>query len=313
MTSLTPAQLIKAAGAPEYAKIAHVDSYEDFAVNSKDATFISYAKALVKNATGDQWQQLEDHIRFWGIASDCAKLKNKYAELSEVAELPESDYTLVKEYGGQTVRKFAAYDAPSTVKSAVALYETREAFPYEWRNEVATKLLAKTASYQAQLPAYVELYLQKAAAFGAVGEAQLEQAYIERDLVCPAQHRDAFEKVAEVISALMDSSELRADHDFVKEAMAAIDSYDSLVPGASPVEELIPDSLVVSRLEKVASDESDSFVKLSNGHEVDIRTIDKATLDMIDEKLSKLAGAELRDVLATIPRPDADLLCRAIA
>lgn len=313
MTSLTPAHLVKAAGAPDFVKVSHVDLSNEYDLSSKEATYISYAHALIKGASGDKWSDLEDHIRFWGVTAECARLKNKYAELNEVRELPESDYALVKEYGGQTIRKFAAFDAPSTVKSALALYDSREALPYDWKNEVATKLLAKTAQYQAELPAYLNVYLQKVAAFGAVGEIELEKAYIERDLAYPSQYREEFNKVAEVLDALMSSPELRCDYDFIKEASTIIDRCDSMAGVDIPVEGLISDALLVSKLEKIASDESTYIVKMINGKDLDVRDLKKEALDMIDEKLSKLGHAELADVVKTLPRGDADLLSRILA
>jgi hypothetical protein len=310
MPLITPAQLIKAASCPGYVKVAHVDSYDGFPVNSKEATYVSFASALCKGASGDDWQNIEDHVRFWGITDDCVTLKNKYAALNEVTELPEADYAMVAKYAGEDVKKFPIFDTPSLLKSAMAFYDARDAFPYAWRNEAATKFLVKAAELKAELPRYLDTYLQKAACFGAVGVEELETALIERDNHCSPQHRDAFEKVAELLDTMMDSPELRADHDFVKEAFQTLDSFDSMIGYYNPVENLIPDELVVSKLEKVASEEKSAFVTLTNGKELDLRTLDKTALDMIDDKLSKLAGDELRGALETLPRPDAELLTR---
>lgn len=313
MPLLTVSHIVKAAGAPEYVKLANVHDDAEYEFSTKEATYISYASALVKGASGDRWQEVEDMVRFWGITPDCAKVRAKYAELNQPTELPDQDFALNVQYAGDKVRKFAAFDAPSTIKSAVSFYEAKDAFPFEWRHDVATKLLAKTALYKATLPEYVETYLQKAACYGAVGEAELENALISRDATCSPQHRETFEKVAEVISALMDSRELRADRDFVKAAMVAIDQYDTMTGNFSPVEQLIPDSLVVSQLEKVAASHDAYIVKLVNGHQLDTRELTKEALEMVDSKLAKLGAAELAEVLPTLPRQDADLLVRAVA
>jgi len=309
---LTLQAVVKASGVPEFVKSASIPEAVEYDYSTKEATYLSYVQALIKNADADTLSDACDYAKFWGIAADCAKAKEKIAGLMQTPELADSDYALVAEDRGHKIQKYAAYDGLTTVNAAEAFYENREKYPYEWRGKIAQNLLTKSAQYCAILPQYLAVYLEKAAAYGAAGIGALEDAMILREQACPAEHSDSFEKVAVLIEAMIDDEKLRTDHDFVKEAVSVIDQFDTLIGFKQALaEDIIPDELVLSNLQKLASADK-NIVKLANGFELDVRDLTKDDLNAVDCKLASMSIEELQDVLPTLPRSDADLLTRIL-
>lgn len=305
--------VIKASGIPEFVKAANVPDEVEYDYSSKETTYLSFVQALVKNASGDILSDACDYAKFWGITAECVKAKEKIAELMQTPELKDEDYALVACDGGVKIQKYAAYDAASVVSASEAFYENRDKYPFEWRNKVAQVLLTKAAQHCAVMPAYLSRYLEKAGGYGAAGKEALEDALISREQACPAEHQDSFDKVAQVVEAMIADEALRTDIDFVKDAMTVIDGFDTLIGYKEALaEEIIPDELVLTNLRKVAAGDR-CVIKLANGYELDVRDLSKDDLGIIDNKLASLSQEELIDVLPTLPRSDADLLTRILA
>lgn len=311
---ITPsvAQVVRATGIPAFVKSASLEDGRDYDFRTRESTYISYVTALTKQASGNELQSCIDHAKFWNIEEDCGKVKTKLAELMHAPELTDADFALVFKDDGNTIRKFASYDSPTLVEAAINFYDSRSDFPYELRAQAATHLLAKTGSHKAILPDYIYTYLQKAAAFGALGVKELEDALIERDQHCTSEYRDEFSKVACIIESMIEIEALRCDHDFIKSAMSTIDNYDAITefPG-NLIEESVSGKLTVSELQKVAA-EQQFTVKLINGCEVDVRGLKKEALAAVDPELSYMNHEKLIGILPTLPRNDADLLSRLI-
>jgi hypothetical protein len=312
---LSVPQVIRATGIPAFVKsAAAIPADGTLNYNTRETTYVSFVTALVKGASAAEWQDCADHVKFWGIEQECAQAKAKYAELMQTPELTLEDYALVARTGnGQLVKKYAAYDGGTTAQAAVAFYEQRDAYPYEWRADAAARLLNKAARYQAVLPEYVQNYLEKAAAFGAVGEKELEDAIVAREQACPSEYRDTFAKIAELAEQLLAREDLRSDHDFIKSAMATIDHFDAMIHyDGELIEEAIPGDLTVSNLQKIAGDMRFE-INLINGLKIDVRQLEKKALAAIDPDLAYKSDEQLIDILPTLPKPDADLLARILA
>jgi hypothetical protein len=110
---------------------------------------------------------------------------------------------------------------------------------------------------------------------------------------------------------MADNPDLAKDEGFVKEAMSAVDRLDSELPYEVPlVEEIISDELALNSLCKVASDEAANHIKLMNGETIDVRSLTKEALSVINPDLAGMELDELKNVLATLPKTDAELLTR---
>jgi len=313
MEPLTLAQALRVIERPAYVtKTAAAPGAYSF--DDREATFISYLQAELDNADAQIKQACVDHAKLWGITEDCEKSVAQLKTASAPRELQASDYALVFEYNGKTLAKYAAYDPSSVVESAVSFHDNRHRYPFHLRKQAASSLLARAERMDVHLPAYVDTYLHKAAGLGVATSDNIENAMITRDDACPREHRDAFEKVAQVLDLMYETPALRYDFGFVKSAIAALDRFDTLAGIADRVplpEEIIDDNSTVPVLQKAAA-YSRRIVRLVNGAEIDTSQLTKEALSAVDANLNGLNEAELTEVLPTLPKSDADLLVRLV-
>lgn len=286
---------------------------EDYSFSDRDATFCSFVTAHVKHANEAVLQSCREHADFWGIRGKCDAAIEKLSNWQR-PERPDTDFALVR----SGLRKFACYNADSTVEAAIDFHESRAKYPYAWRKEAATQLLARAEQFDANLPAYIETSLQKSAGFGYPTPESVEESLVCR-LNQVKQAQDEYgEKLGQLLNHLIDNSDLRHDNDFVKCAMETLEQFDAQLglTDRYDTDVLYPEDLIsgentLGALTKQAAALSPS-VTLVNGADVDLGTLSKEALAAVDPGLAKMAEDELIDVLPTLPKGDADLLARLI-
>lgn len=295
------------------------DGTEDYEFADRNATFCSYVTAHVKHASADRLQTCAQHARFWGIENECQEAVTKLANYSAPA-LVDNDYALLQQSGGQTVRKYAAFDQQSTLTAGIAFEDNKHLYPLAWRKQAAVRLLERAERFGCNLPAYVESGLQKSAGFGFASKESTTNALISRLNMHKkaGAYPEVLTKLAEFLGHLAENEHLRYDREFVKSAMATMEAADAELGytdiygrGLALPEDLIDPSLTVSELQKIAG-VSTGHVELINGQVVDTRCISKEALAAVSEDLAKLASEQLVEVLPTLPKPDADLLVRLL-
>ena len=304
-------ELLTICGRPDYVKVAaDQPPAEARDPHSREAVYLEYVTKLAANRPVDG---LHDLGRFWGIAGDLKTAGDRWAAHNVTVEPSDEDFALLVDHGGEKIRKFAAYDAPSTVRAASAFYENRAHYPYGWRKIASERLLAREEQYGAVLPEGVRQYLVKAAGLAGFTQESLEDAIRARYAVTPRAIAGEFTKLAEVLNGIAGSPELRHDRETVGIALQALDSFDRELPRACTVK-LAEESLEVLEedLYKVASDAHGDLVRLQNGQIVKISALTEDALLAVSPELTKMSADELRDVLPTLPMPDADLLTRLI-
>jgi len=304
------ADILRSTGTPDFVKTAVADDgTADF--STREATFITFARGLVKAASGDEQEHVDIHTRFWGIEKECNEFRAKLAALQQPWLLPDSAFCLLRKEA--SVRKYAAFDSASTRMAAISFTEQASNYPFAWRNEAATAILHKAAEYKTALPEYVENYLHKAACFGAADVEAVEEAILLREQITAPEHAESFQKVATVLEQMIADPALRTDMGFLKEAMAAVDAFDQASnPTALLIENIISDGLTLPSLQKMAAEDS-LIVTLTNGVEVDCSKLTKQALAAVDPNLANMELGELASVLPTLPRPDAELLSRILS
>lgn len=315
MDTLSVEEALRYVGRSDLVKTAS-DSEEDYTFSTKNATFVSYVTALVKQANEVVMQRCRDHAKFWKIADDCEAAQAKLATY-EAPQLAPTDFALLQKNGDSVVCKYAAYDRDSTVKAASAFYDNRAKYPLKWRSDTAVNLLRKSAEYKAHLPDYVDTYLHKAAGFGFATPESVENMVVER-LNCTKTVKTAADtsKLSEVANCMLADESLCVDSQFLKSAMSVIEQYDAengltdlYGSSVSLPEELIDSRFTTNQLTKVAGI-SKLAVELTNGKRVDVTKLSKEALAAVDPELAKMASSDLVDVLPTLPKSDADLLVR---
>lgn len=308
--------VLRATGVPDFVKTASVSDDADPGADysTRESTFLTYARALWKGASAEQVSEAFDHAKFWDILPHCESFRTKLAQLRQPWNLADDAFCMLqKTASGDKLRKYAAFDPSSTRMAAIGFYDNRANYPFAWRHETARNILSKAAAYNIPLPDYVDTYLHKAACFGAASPESLQEALLIREQVCPNEHAEDFQKVAVVLEQMIETPALRANMDFLKEAMATVDAFDQEANPTVPlIEEVIGDSLTLPNLQKTAAEDK-LTISLINGHELDVRTLTKEALAAVDPNLAAMDHNELANVLPTLPKPDAELLTRLVA
>jgi hypothetical protein len=314
-------------GRPGYCKVAanqaveacpasgYADDAQVYACHTKDAAFCSAVAAHENALMGqpvnpDVQSRLAKFAAFWGVESDVKAaqvvLDRAYTQLKP-RDLADSDYALRNDQ----VRKYAAYDADSTVRSATAFCQNRHAYPLAWRKQAAQELLARAEAHGAVLPEYASQYLHKAAGYAVPSQDAITSAIVQRLNISASP--ETF-KLAEALDALAGDPELRYNPELVSQMLDVMDLHDRQTKMAAHygTRLALPEEIcewTIPAMEKVAA-QSAHYVTLANGHEVDVTDLPHdalATLDLGGASCQKLA-----EVLPTLPLPDADLLVRML-
>lgn len=298
-------------GRDDLAKTA-ADHAEDYTFADRNATFISSVAAHVNGASDSIKEACAEHARFWQIEDECNAAIDKIASYTPPS-LKEASYAIPE------LRKYAAYDADSTVTAASAFYDHRDRYPRAMRKSAAVRLIERAERFGANMPAYLDRYLHKAAGFGYPSVETLEDALVQRlNLLKAAQDSEA-EQLSAVFGAFIKNASARYDDRLVDDLISVVEKFDATT-GLTPKygecldlpEEMIDGSLTTGEMTKVAGGIKKMAVKLTNGQTVDVTQITKEALSAVDGELAELGEDELVDVLPTLPRPEADLLARLI-
>ena len=236
--------LLGVAGKPAYVKAASEQEHHagaaptacadgldgQYPCDSRESTYVSALKVAAAKADGEDVAAIEGQLikfaSFWQIEDDVRGALDKVASHLAPVEIEDSDYALHETYQGQPVRKFAAYDATSTIKAAEAFHGNRHRYPLAWRQKTARALIKKARAHDAELPETVNTYLFKAAGYGFPS-----QDAIEDGLVCRLNHithtrKTAGEKLAQALGVIADSPHLRYNHDLVGDMLEITDRFD---------------------------------------------------------------------------------------
>lgn len=297
-------------GRPELVKAGSAD----YTFLTKEATFASFVTAVVKQASAETRAQCAEYAKFWGILDACKTAEAKLAAYVP-AEIPDSAYALNETFGTEKIQKYACVSADTTVAAATSFVENRAAYPLSWRKTAAVKLLTKAARYEANLPEYVDTYLHKAAGYACPTEQSVEDAVIARmNLLIKVAETDLTLALTEMVGAFHDET-VQYDDSIVKTAVDLLDRVDShyglsVAYGAGLA---LPEEMCVRTLPalaKTAAELTNDVVHMTNGQDLRVSTLSKTALAAVEAKLAGMDAAELADVLPTLPRGDADLLCR---
>lgn len=331
--------LLGVTGRPSYVKAASEQVAEDAPVlpqacadgihgrlpcNSKEATFLSAAKVASARAAGKPYnteteQGIMKFARFWQITDDVVATQQKIAAAAEPRTLGSSDFALNEVSQGTVLKKYAAYDGDTTTRAASAFYENRHKYPLPWRQKTAKELIARATRFGVigEIPGNVSTYLHKAA-----GYAFPSQEAIANSLVCrlnrlPGSKKVASEKLAAALGAIADAPHLRYNHELVQDVLTLTDRFDRELKLASHYSDddvTLPEEmldLTTPMVKHAGEVHRGGEVDLQNGSTVNVHFLTKEALEIVDPELAKMSKIKLAGVLPTLPRPDADLLCKA--
>lgn len=225
---------------------------------------------------------------------------------------PEVKYAMDMSISGKHYQLFPFNDSTSMKEAAETFYASRAKLPWAAREKIARVLFEEILGAGGTEVVPVEdlafKYLCKAAGFGIPDMECAESMLLQRMHRARGAHQESFQKVACILR------EAEGSPEWDKFAMAAFDSLDSELAlkqayGKSlrlPEEDLYVNSVLEI---KTASDEG--LVTLMNGKVIKVADIDWQKVAMVDPVLheeTKGGTEKVAEILATWPRPDADLL-----
>lgn len=309
--SLTLLEALSVVGRESLVKTA--GTHTGYSFKTKDATFISYIDAHLKQASSQELEEAVNYARFWNILPECQEAMNKIAQ-HKPQETPDSIFALCQHIGSQKIRKYASYDADSTREAAIAFYDNRNKYPLSWRAKTAAELLNRAEKYEMEMPEYLNTYLHKAAGAGYPTEKTIEDILISRRESVKLAYAEEVDKLSTLLGLMADDTALQLNCTFVKQAVECLENFDvacgltdAYDRGLPLPEELIATENTLPALSKIANS---SYAQLVNGVEIDVRSLRKTALAAVDPRLGNMDYEELVEVLPTLPYEDADLLVR---
>lgn len=307
-------------GRPAYVKVAaEVDfgeldripssSFADpetrqFPCHTKEACWVSAAYMAHNGTTGNAIKRLEKFAADWGIGSDVqitfakAEIRTQLAKTAAAA-MP---YALDVQHGTERIKRFPVATPELVKTSCDRFYADRAKYPWKWRAEAASNLIAKVAEHKVEkwVNPDVRDYLDRAAARGTLDKSAMWNALATAEYYFP--NDAAVQKLASVVEALdgLDDPKL---------TKVACDAFALLhEAGLNKFIDWLPEEKLIGKtMTKLAAERSD-FVKLADGSTVNLDDIGVEKLAAVVPELTHLSRDELRDVLPTLPLDVAERL-----
>lgn len=290
-----------------YADMEH----KDYACHTKEATLVNYAYFVDNrdnyNRTDRERIQnrFNEKLAFWDLEDSVKDIEEAVTKTAAVK------YAM--EISGDAL--FGYNDKDSLVKAASDFYENRHRFPYENRKAASQKLLKEAEKSGVTYSNDVVRFLKKSAGWAIPSADGIVSLVHRRVYDRDFKNTEHLSKIAEAGAAL--AKDVKGDKLYDTEKVAAfllaVDAYDRITKVASRYSNFgVPEEFVFgdTEVEKVAS-EFKAVVKLTNGREVTLSDGFFQKLSSADPDLAKsiMGNADkAREILPTLPRPDADYI-----
>lgn len=280
-----------------------------FPVHTAADTVLSATYAAMAN--GALAPGVMDRIKsasvLWGNTAEVTKVIDEI----KTQKVPAVKFAMDLDVGGKHYQLFPFSDPRSLKEAAETFFDSRVKLPWAAREKVARvlfeEILGEGGNEVVKVPDATFKYLCKAAGFG-IPDMECAETMLLQRMNRAEGHQASFKKVAGILREAAGSPE------WDKFAMAAFDALDGELAVKQaygktlrlPEEDLYVDSVLDI---KTASDEG--LVQLMNGKTIKVSDIDWQKVAMVDPVLheeTKGGTEKVAEVLATWPRPDADLL-----
>jgi len=280
-------------------------------------------------------KRLEQYAHHWGIKDACDRIKAAWLDLNKTAEdqLPDSAYAYVwKGENGTKDRHLPMRTAMEVKAAAEYVQEHRDKFAYPVRRTMALKILEKAASFGAAIGSHAE-FLEKQAGRGVCDPAEVVAAIEKRAMCVPADAGVTFDengkaqgglrlhfmKMANMVRTAPRQA-LQPDM-LVKlaETMDQLDRQLGLVNRYGNGLERPEDVIFKSTFGKVASDMAQHVATTSGKYyeKEAFRRLPVADVEAlfgnefaqrVKTPLGEIDAEKMAEEVATLPRPDAQLL-----
>lgn len=284
-----------------------------FPCHTKAATWLSYAWFLENRGEMPEKmaqhieQRLDNYASYWTITPQIDALKSRHNELYKDAEsrLPDSSFALVVETENGLKQRDYPLRNPLEVKAAAGWFlQNRDAWPYSWRQKIATKILEKAGQFGVAL-ADMHANLEQCAGRGFCTPkeaAALIRGRTFADVKAEPAIKEALRKLADEIehapTLCVESTQLQK----VAEVVDQFDRKHNLVKNYGP-EFSRPEEVLFSMTYKEASSTLASCFGTATGYlysKEDLRRVDPEDLHLLFG--DKIAGAALSGELMDVEK-----------
>lgn len=280
--------------------------------------------------------RLIKYADYFKIIPECAAIQKAWQTRHKTAaeELPDSAYAYVW-YGnnGTKERSYPLRNSVEVKTAAEYLATYRDRFPYTTRRTMATKILEKAAQFSAAIPEYTE-FLERQAGRGCGDKERIVQAIIKRAYLIPEDAGVTFDAdgkatggIRKMFFDMADSVRKRSQQDMgpdtlqkLAETLDQCDRHNGFTTKyASDGIERPEDVCFEMTFSKTAAEEAHhvptttgkvyekaAFKNLSLGDVESLFGTDFA--NMVRNPLGGIDVEKMAEQVATLPRPDAQLL-----
>lgn len=320
-----------------------------FPCHTKQATWLAQAYFCLAEPQYSKEEQalIQDRITkqaaYWGIKGMTDRLRTTWKKLAstERPEVSDSDHALVVDMGeGKKLRRMPMPNPLSVKLAGEYLFANRYNYPYQWRRSSARRILKKAMEYDKRFKDGEKVagaslgvlkfdddtqeYLERASGFGMCHPKQAAEQLSRRALMISPRFNDVREKIATIAKELHEMED--CDADLLHKIAEAVDWSDRQT-GLYKQYHLgvdLPEEMFFRVLEKEAEAVLNSHVTLTTGNSWPI----EAFSHLPAQKIAEVLGGEVAEALAgnhglldlekfaeiapTLPRPDAELLERAL-
>jgi len=306
---------------------ADVREPKQFPCNTKIATYLSCLWFLEKRAhipskiASMVEARLDRFAQYWNISKDVQQLKTKNASFarSDLDQLPDSSFALVRKESGLVDRRYPLRNALEVKAAADWFANNRDSFVYDERKDMAQRILDQANKYCADITNNVELLHKQAGRGFCTTEKAAE--FIEmraRVTRAPAEVKQGLFKLAADVRK-MDA--LVFNNCVVDNLARIVDNYDraynvKLSSATQRLEDVLFEN-TQAEVQKLAQEicpmTTGSIYEIEQFGQLKVADIsDLFGPDFAKEvsKGLKIDSQKMAEVAQTLPRPDAQMLDR---
>lgn len=301
---------------------------KQFPCHTKASAWLSYLFYQEKRAEFHPKDRAKIEERFdaqgkyWSLGDEYKRIKTAHDALHKEADavLPDSAYAYVwVAENGTKDRKLPMRSAAEVKHAADWLHQYCDRIAFSDRNTIATRILTKAASFGASLGDKSE-FLERQAGRGVCSPAEVVSMIEDRaKLATDVTLRAHFMKLASVVR---DTPRQALTPDMMIKLAGTIDTLDrgmNLVGKYSPGLPRAEDVLFKATFTKVASERA-HLVPTTSGKVYDKQGFQKLALadvealfgtdfaDRVKDRTGSVDPEKMAEEVATLPRPDAELL-----
>lgn len=291
------------------------------------ATYVSTLFFLEKHAQWDKptaqviEQMLDKYAQYHGISERIQQLKQAWTKLQE---LPAEDKLLDEDYAliANGERHFPVRNQKEVQKCAEYIRMYRDDLPFEYRQQMAEKVLEKAAKFGLSLGDQEE-FIEKQAGRGACPAQTVAEFLYQRSVLYKrAGYLDYAIKAAEMAKSCLKNKGGVHDQDQLIKLASLVDQVDRETSMKHKIVDLqAPEDIFFQLTAKAASQLREQHISLTSGNIYKTADLENAKLDDIaavmgEDFAQAISGglfvdaAKMAQIVPTLPRGDAELFDR---